>query len=681
MHLDRDELSWLEDVDGPRAMAWVDERSREAEAVLTADPRYEPIRSRIQAALEAEDRIPLVTQVGAHLYNFWTDAEHERGVWRRTTWDSYRSDVPEWEVLLDLDELARAEGESWVWHGARILRPDHDRALVALSRGGKDADVTREFDLTTRSFVPDGFTRPEAKGSLGWVDRDTVFAATELGPGSTTRSGYPRTVRRWRRGTALEEAPEVFAGEPDDLLVAASHDPTEGYQRDVAVRALAFYASQTYLLREGGPVRLDLPTSARVALHRDWVTVELRHDWERDGRTHRAGSLLVLRLDDLLAGRADVHPVFEPGERSALADWTWTRSHLVLTVLQDVRHSVVVCTPAGDGWRQVPLEHGAHELATVSVSAVDRETCDDLWVVSTSWLSPMTLGLARLGEDPARASVEVLKRAPERFDASGLEITQHHAVSADGTRVPYFQVGPADLPLDGSTPTVLHGYGGFEQALTPAYDPIVGNAWLAHGGVYAVANIRGGGEFGPAWHQAALREHRHRAFEDFVAVARDLVARGVTAVPRLGCTGRSNGGLLVGTMLTRYPEDFGAVVCQVPLLDMRRYSHLLAGASWVAEYGDPDDPADWEFLQEYSPFHRFDPDRVHPPTYLSTSTRDDRVHPGHARKMAELMRRAGQDVTYWENTEGGHGGASTPAQWARWHALPWTFLHRVLTDR
>lgn len=678
--MDRDELSWLEDVDGDRAMAWVRERSREAEGLLTADQRYEPIRHGIQAALEAEDRIPMVTQVGGHLYNFWTDARHERGLWRRTTWDSYRSDTPEWEVLLDLDQLSREEDEPWVWHGARILRPDHDRALVALSRGGTDADVTREFDLTTRSFVPDGFHRPEAKGSLAWVDRDTVFASTDLGAGSTTRSGYPRTVRRWRRGTPLGSSPEVFAGEPDDLLVAASHDPTEGHERDVAVRALAFYASETFLLREDGPVRLDLPTSARVALHREWVTVELRHPWEVGGRTHPAGALLVVRLEDLLAGRPRVHPVFEPEDRTALADWVWTRSHLVLTVLREVRHSVVVCTPTRQGWSRVPLDHGAHDLATVSVSAVDQETSDDLWVVSTSWLTPMTLGLARLGEDPGSAGVEVLKRAPERFDASGLEITQHHAVSADGTQVPYFQVGPADLPLDGSTPAVLHGYGGFEQALTPAYDPVVGTAWLTRGGVYVVANIRGGGEFGPAWHQAALREHRPRAFEDFVAVARDLVTRGVTSVPRLGCTGRSNGGLLVGNMLTRYPDDFGAVVCQVPLLDMKRYTRLLAGASWMAEYGDPDDEADWAFLRDHSPFHRLDPSRSYPPTYLSTSTRDDRVHPGHARKMAELMRRADQDVVYWENTEGGHGGASTPAQWARWHALPWTFLHRALAD-
>jgi prolyl oligopeptidase len=676
--MDTDALTWLEDVDGPEAMAWVRERSAEAEQDLGRHPLFEPIRSGIQAALEAEDRIPMVSQVGDHLYNFWTDGEHERGLWRRTSWESYRSDHPEWEVLLDLDELSREEGESWVWHGARILRPDRDLALVALSRGGTDADVTREFDLTSRSFVADGFERPEAKGSLTWVDRDTVFVATELGPGSTTRSGYPRTVRRWSRDTPLAEAPEVFAGEPEDLLVAASHDPTPGFQRDVVLRGLAFYASETYLLTEEGPTRLELPTSARVGLHREWLTVELRHDWEVGGTVHPGGSLLVLALAAFVAGYRGFHAVYVPDERSALADWTWTRSHLVLTLLRDVRHSVRVCTPTATGWRETLLDHGAHELATVSVSAVDDEDSEDLWLVTTSWLTPMTLRVARLGADPAAAAVETLKRAPDRFDATGLELTQHWATSADGTRVPYFQVGPADVPLDGSTPTVLHGYGGFEQALTPAYDPIVGTAWLSRGGVYVVAGIRGGGEFGPAWHQAALRENRPRAYEDFVAVARDLVARGVTSVPRLGCTGRSNGGLLVGNMLTTYPEDFGAIVCQVPLLDLRRYSHLLAGASWMAEYGDPDDEADWAFLAGFSPYHRFDPDRVHPPTYLSTSTRDDRVHPGHARKMAEVLRAAGKDVTYWENTEGGHGGASTPAQWARWHALPWTFLHRVL---
>ncbi len=701
-----DAHGWLEDIDGAEAMAWVQARSTEAELDLGAAPVFEELRDGIQEALEAQDRIPLVAQAGEHLYGFWTDQTHPRGLWRRTTWESYRAAQTAWEVLLDLDALGAAEGETWVWHGARILRPDHDRALVALSRGGSDADVTREFDLTTREFVATGrdgaggFVREESKGSLAWVDRDTVFAMTEVGPGSMTRSGYPRTVRRWSRGTPLAQAPQVYAGDTEDLLVSAWHDPTTGFERDVVQHAHAFYRSGTLLLATDAderPTPVEVPESAEVDLHRQWLTVHLRHDWEasatpgdddatgdHDGRertTYPAGSVLVIEVDRFLAGDRDLTAVFTPDAHTSLAGWTWTRHHLVLTVLRDVRHEVRVCRPGTGtaGWSREVLDTGAPDLATVSVSAVEEETSDDLWLVSTSWTSPMTLSVAHLDVEPGGASVEVLKTAPERFDASGLQVSQHWAASLDGTSVPYFQVGPADLVADGSTPTVLHGYGGFEIPLTPAYDPIVGRAWLARGGVYVVAGIRGGGEFGPGWHQRALREHRHRAYEDFVAVARDLVERGVTSVPHLGCTGRSNGGLLVGNMLTGYPEDFGAVVCQVPLLDMQRYTHLLAGASWAAEYGDPDDPDDWAFVQTFSPYHRFDPARPSPPTYLATSTKDDRVHPGHARKMAALLRDAGRDVTYWEQTEGGHGGASTARQWATWHALAWTFLHRHLT--
>lgn len=684
--MESDELAWLEDVQGEDALAWVHERSAEVQDRLTRHRLYDPIRAGIQEALDADDRIPLVTQVGDHLYGFWTDAEHERGLWRRTTWESYRTDDPQWEVVLDVDALAAEEGVAWVWHGAEILRPERDRALVTLSRGGSDADTTRELDLTTGEFVDGGFVRPESKGGATWVDRDTLLVHTDVGEGSMTRSGYPRTVRRWRRGQPLADAREVYAGEPDDMLVAGVHDHTEGWERSLVHRMRAFYDSQSLLL---GPddevVPLDLPDSAEVQLYRQWLVVALRHDWtvpspgSEEGTTHPGGALLVTEVEHFLDGSAEFTVLYHPDERSALRDWTWTRRRLVLTVLRDVRHEVRVAVPDGLGWQVGVLDLPVPELATVSVSAVDRDTTDDVWLVSTSWLDPMRLSLVHL-DDPAHPRVEVLKVAPERFDATGLSLTQHWVDSADGTPVPYFLVAPDHLPTDGSTPTVLHGYGGFEQPLTPAYDPIVGRAWLAHGGAYAVAGIRGGGEFGPRWHQAALREHRHRAFDDFVAVARDLVARGVTTVDRLGVTGRSNGGLLVGNVLTGYPEDVGAVVCQVPLLDMHRYHRLLAGASWMAEYGDPDDPQQWEWLRAYSPYHRFDPDRPTPPVYLATSTRDDRVHPAHARKMAELLRRHDRDVTYWENTEGGHGGASTSAQWARWHALPWAFLHERLAD-
>ncbi len=672
---------WLEDVESPEALEWVGGRSGRAERRLTAVEGHERRRSAIREALEASDRIPLVSQAGKHLYGFWTDAAHPRGLWRRTTWESYRSDTPEWEVLVDVDALAADEDVPWVWQGASLLRPTHDRALVHLSRGGADAGTTRELDLTTGSWVaePEGFAKGEAKGRLAWRDRDHVFLLTADDPTGATRSGYPRTARLWRRGTPVSQAQVVHTVEEGDLGLFVEHDQRTGVT--LLRRAIAFYAEQTLLLTDDGPVALPLPASADTSVHGDLVAVRLREAWtidgDEEGRTWEAGSLLVGRLDDVLAGGGRWTALFVPDERSALVDLTWTATRLVTTALVDVRHTVQVHAPRPDGtWSSQDLTEDLEVgLRTVSTSAVDRHDGDDLWLVTTGFLEPMALSVARLGEG---VGLEPLRSAPHRFDASGLEVSQHWATSADGTRVPYWQVGPAELPTDGTTPTVLHGYGGFEHALTPAYDPIVGRAWLADGYVHVVAGIRGGGEFGPRWHQAALGPERHRAYEDFVAVARDLVARGVTSVERLGCTGRSNGGLLVGNMLTGYPEDFGAVVCQVPLLDMGRYHLLLAGASWTAEYGEPDDPEQWEWLQTYSPYQRFDPARPTPPVYLATSTRDDRVHPGHARKMAAKMKEMGLDPLYYENIEGGHGGAADNKQAAFMSALAYTFLWNQL---
>ncbi|MFK5646233.1 prolyl oligopeptidase family protein [Ornithinimicrobium sp. LYQ121] len=677
---------WLEEVESGAALDWVTLRGTAAEDRLRAHHLFAPVHAGLREALEAADRIPLVSQVGDHLYGFWTDAEHPRGVWRRTSWESYRTEDPTWEVLVDVDALARDEDTPWVWQGASVLRPTHDRALVHLSRGGADAGTTRELDLTTGRWVPapEGFAKAEAKGRLVWRDRDHVYLTSAADPTGATRSGYPRSARLWERGTAVEQAEVVHTVDKSDLGLFVEHDQHTGLT--LLRRAIAFYAEETLVLGDDGPVRVPVPVSADASVHQKHVAVRLREDWttssvDRQETTWAQGSLLVAPLADVVAGRAEWVAVFVPDERSALVDLTWTASHLVTSALVDVRHTVRVHSPGPEGtWSSEDLTASLDVgLRTVSVSAVDAHTSDDLWLVTTGFLQPMELSVAHLGADASvTALVEPLKAAPARFDASGLEVSQHWATSADGTRVPYWQVGPAGLPLDGSTPTVLHGYGGFEHALTPAYDPIVGRAWLAHGHVHVVAGIRGGGEFGPRWHRAALGPERHRAYEDFVAVARDLVARGVTSVERLGCTGRSNGGLLVGNMLTGYPEDFGAVVCQVPLLDMERYHLLLAGASWMAEYGDPDDPEQWEWLRTYSPYQHLDPQRPTPPVYLATSTRDDRVHPGHARKMAALLEEHGRDVTYWENTEGGHGGASTAEQWATWHALAWTFLHERL---
>lgn len=672
-----DPFLWLEDVEGAEALAWVHERNARTDEALAATGGFAGLERDLLAVLDSEEKIPFVGQAGDFLYNFWQDAEHERGLWRRTTWDEYRKPEPAWQTVLDLDALAAEEGEPWVWHGAAFLRPGCTRALVSLSRGGSDADTTRELDLTTLSWVAGGFERPEAKGAMAWVDADHVFVATDFGEGSMTASGYPRTVRLWTRGTPMADARPIFEGRHEDLGVGAYHDPTPGFERDFVVRMPEFFREELYLLDRTGaePVltKIDAPDSANKSVHHEWLLLRLREDWEVAGTTHPGGSLLAARLDAFLAGGRAFEVLFAPDERSSLQSWAWTRHHLVLNTLVDVRSRLDVLTPTEDGWRRGELP-GLPEIGTIGVGAVDPLESDAVWLTSTDFLTPTTLSVASVGARP-----EELKAMPAFFDADGLVAEQRFATSADGTRVPYFVVRPGDLPLDGTAPTVLHGYGGFEASLTPAYSGLLGRGWLAHGGVYAVANIRGGGEYGPRWHRAALKANRHRAYDDFAAVAQDLVDSGITSPEHLGATGGSNGGLLTGNMLVHHPEKFGALVIYVPLLDMRRYTKLLAGASWVAEYGDPDVEEEWEYIATFSPYQLLDASRSYPATLIWTTTKDDRVHPGHARKMAAKMLAAGQDVHYFENTEGGHGAGATNAQTAHVWALHYAFLRDRLS--
>ena len=667
-----DPYAWLEEVEGQKQLDWVRAQNAKAEAEIASTPEFKQLEASILAILDSDAKIPGVQKIGAYYYNFWKDKQHERGLWRRTTLEEYRKPQPQWETVLDLDALNKAEGKNWVWHGADCRKPDYTRCLIALSRGGADADETREFDLTTKTFLKDGFYRPEAKGGLGWKDADTVYVFTDFGDGSMTTSGYPRIVKEWKRGTPLSAATVVYEGKPDDMYIAAFHDDTPGFQRDFVSRTLAFYNDELFLRgADGKLVKIDVPNSVNKGAFREWLTLELREPWTVGGKTYKAGSLLVAKFDDFMAGKREFDVLFEPTDRTSLASFTFTRHHLVLNVLEDVKNKLSVLTPGAGGWKKSEFV-GAPAFGTLGVSAVDSDESDAVWLTATDYLTPTTLSLADIGKQP-----EQLKTMPTFFDASKDVIEQHFATSKDGTKVPYFVVRPKDLKLDGDTPTLLYGYGGFEVSLTPAYSGAVGKGWLEKGGVYVVANIRGGGEYGPRWHQAALKANRHKAYEDFAAVAQDLVARKITTASRLGTQGGSNGGLLMGNMLTQYPELFGAVVVQVPLLDMKRYSHLLAGASWMAEYGNPD-TADWDYIKTFSPYHLFDPAKTYPATLFTTSTRDDRVHPGHARKMMAKMLEANKDVRYYENIEGGHGGAANNAQAAHMSALAYTFLWQQL---
>jgi len=673
---DDDPYLWLEDVTGQAAMDWVRERNAETLPALTQSPRFAQLRDANREVLDSTDRIPYVSRHGEFLYNFWQDAEHPRGLWRRTTLDSYRTSEPDWDVLVDVDALAAADDESWVWQGAELLRPGFGRALVNLSRGGADAAVIREFDLASREFVADGFTAPEAKTDIGWIDLDRVYIGTDFGPGSLTSSGYARVVKEWRRGTPLAEAVTVFEGKSEDVWVSAWHDPAEGFERDFVARNVGFFTREWYLRQADDElVLIELPQDAQGSVHREWLLVQLRTPWTVGAASYPAGALLVARFDDFLARRREFTVLFAPDEHTALESYSWTRNHLILTTLVDVKSELTVLTPPAEltttdtGWSKELLA-GVPEFGQTSITDTDPDTDDDFMMVSSGFTEPATLRYGRIGGDAA-----VIKQEPAFFDPDGLTVRQFFATSLDGTQVPYFVVG---RERDTPGPTLLNGYGGFEVPLTPAYSGVIGRSWLARGGTYVVANIRGGGEYGPDWHNAAIRENRQRAYEDFAAVAQDLVARGISTPEKLGIEGGSNGGLLMGAMLTQYPTLFAAIVCQVPLLDMWRYHELLAGASWMAEYGDPREPEDWAFIRLYSPYHNVAPGQPYPPTLFMTSTRDDRVHPAHARKMVARMREYGYDVRYYENIEGGHGAAADNKQRAMKWALCFEFLWEEL---
>jgi prolyl oligopeptidase len=667
-----DRYRWLEEVTGERALEWARARNDESAKVLeTAD--FAALEKRFLAILDSDARIPFVEKLGPWYYNFWKDAKNPRGLWRRTTLDEYRKAQPAWETVVDLDALSDAERENWVWIGADCLKPAYRRCLVSLSRGGADAHVVREFDLATKTFVTDGFALPEAKTNSSWLDADSLYVATDFGPGSMTRSGYARIVKIWKRGTPLATAETLFEANADDVAAVALRDHTKGFERDFVVRVITFYTNEMFVRRDGALVRIDKPDSAKATVHRDLLLLELREDWSIGGKTYPAGALIATDFEGFLDGARRFDVLFAPTERKSLAAFSPTRNAILLNELDNVRNRVYAATRKGGKWAREALP-ALSRFATVSVGAVDADESDDYFMAVTDFITPTRLFLGTIG---GRAP-EMLKRLPAYFDAKGLTVSQHEAVSKDGTSIPYFEVARANLALNGRNPTLLYGYGGFEVAMLPEYSGTLGAGWLEKGGTYVLANIRGGGEFGPKWHRAALKANRHKAFEDFIAVAEHLVRRKVTSPSHLGIQGGSNGGLLVGNMLTMRPDLFGAIVCQVPLLDMRRYHVLLAGASWIDEYGNPDDPNQWAFIRTFSPYHNLRDGVTYPPTLFMTSTRDDRVHPGHARKMMARMRDAGQNVLYYENIEGGHGGAANNSQRAHMSALAYTFLWQNL---
>jgi prolyl oligopeptidase len=686
-----DPFIWLEEVEGEAALEWVRRENARSLAALEADPRYAALYREALAIVTAPDRIPYPRFLGDRLANFWQDSAHERGLWRATSLASFATNEPDWQPLLDIDALSATEGRNWVFHGAGVLPPDYRRALVGLSDGGKDADEAREFDIAQARFVENGFVLPEGKQSAVWLDDDTLIVARDWGPGTMTASGYPFILKRWRRGTPLATAEEMFAGTASDVSVGAGvlRDP-DGAARGILVnRQVDFFNSERYLLapphstlspiggeggvRGQGPLRVPVPARSSF---RGFVAGQLVFSLEEDWRDFAAGALVSLDLAACLGDPATAAPqlIVAPGPREAIEDVAATRTRLLVTLYRNVQgRAVAYRYEAGQWMAAAPLP--LPDNASVHVVATnDRD--DRAFVDVAGYLAPNTLHLV----DAATGTAVPVKALPPRFAAATAVVEQFEARSKDGTSVPYFVVRPKDLPSGVAAPTLLYGYGGFQVSLTPSYAGVVGKLWIEKGGVYVVANIRGGGEFGPEWHKAALRHDRQRAFDDFIAVAEDLIGCGITSPRRLGIMGGSNGGLLMGAMLTQRPDLFRAVVIQVPLLDMLRFHKLLAGASWIAEYGDPERPDDAAFLRRISPYHNLRPGVAYPEPLLMTSTKDDRVHPGHARKMAAKMAAIGLPFLYYENIEGGHSAAATLQERARRNALEFTYLAEKLMD-
>lgn len=667
---EEDPYLWLEEVEGERAMAWVRSQSDTTLATFRQRAVYDSIYDATLAILESQDKIDYPTIRGDRIYNFWQDAEHERGIWRRTTVASYLSDEAEWETVLDIDALAEEEDVPWAFHGAECLAPEYRLCLVSLSRGGSDASEVREFDLESLAFVEGGFFLPEAKSSYAWRGTDAVLVTTDFGPATLTRSGYPRVAKLWRRGTPLSEAGTLFEGDSTDVGVWAGSVETPERTFSLIYHSPTFFETRVHVVQDNGAlIPLDVPLDADVRLTRQDLVVYLRSPWELEERTYLQGSVLAIGYEDFLAGQRGFDVVVQPGPRRTVEGVHVTRDQLLVRILDNVRGQLWRYRRQDGEWlgERIPVpDFGAAYV-------VDSDPLSDRYFFTfESFTAPTTL---YLGE--ADGKIREARQLPAMFDAEGLVVNQYEATSKDGTKVPYFVVHHAALAHDGRNPTLLYGYGGFQISLTPSYHEVAGKAWLERGGVYVVANIRGGGEFGPDWWKAAQKENRQRAYDDFLAVAEDLIERDISSPGRLGIEGGSNGGLLVGTAMIQRPDLFHAVVIEVPLLDMRRYHTLLAGASWVAEYGNPDDPAEWEYIRRYSPYQNVSAEVEYPQALFYTTTRDDRVHPGHARKMAAKMLGMGHPVYYYENTEGGHGAGVTPEQRARMNAIIYTYL----TDR
>jgi len=673
-----DPFQWLEEVEGAKPLAWVTAQNERSLKLLQGDSRYAELESKALAILEARDRIPSPSFRAGQISNFWQDQTQVRGLLRRTTLDSYITANPQWETVLDIDALTKAENANWVFRGSNCLPPAETLCLVSLSNGGKDAVQIREFDTQSKSFVSGGFRLPDGKQSVDWLDADTLYVARDWGAGTMTESGYPFVVKKWRRGTPLDAAVEVYRGTSTDVAASAGilRDQDGKVQAVIFTRSPSFFEAEYYIETNSGAQRLPFPLKSTLqATVANQVVISVEDDWSWQGQRFAKGSLLSFNIEALKSdpAKAAATLIYAPGPRESIEQVVGTRQHLLVSAYENVKGGLHAFTFNGKAWTRKKLT--LPENASIGVVST-RDQDDKAFISVSGFTVPDALYYGDVSQD----NFTRVKSLPPRFDSSDITVVQREALSPDGTKVPYFLVHKKGLKLDGSNPTLLYAYGGFQVSMTPSYSGTTGKLWLERGGVYVLANIRGGGEFGPAWHQAGLKTRRQVIYDDFVAVAKDLIARQITTPRRLGIMGGSNGGLLMGVQLTQRPDLWNAVVIQVPLLDMLRYHQLLAGASWVGEYGDPDDPTEGAFLRSISPYHNLKAGVAYPEPFFVTSSKDDRVHPGHARKMAARMEALGLPFLYYENVDGGHSAASNQRERAKRVALEYTYLTRKLID-
>ncbi len=674
---ENDPFIWLEETRSDRALEWVENENELTIAALQTDPRFDELRQEALDIYNAQDRIPGISFTHYGLVNFWQDADNPKGIVRRTTLESWRTDSPEWETILDVDALAEAEGRDWVYQGMNCLPPDGTRCMVSLSDGGQDASVMREFDLETLSFVEGGFELPESQGGASWIDEDTLMVGRDFGEGTLTESFYPYTSRVWRRGTAIEDAEEIFRGEPSDVSAGAYllRDASGTVHGRMAYRGISFHERAYYFEVDGEWVPLEIPAKANpYGIVDGHLLFSTDVEWNDGDQVFPADAIVAVDLEAFKADPNDLERtlVWAPEDRQTKRGASTTANSLYVTLLDNVRGQVLKFDHVDGEWVSERID--LPENASVGVSTASNET-DEIMFYSTDFLTPGTYYYAADGVNP-----EPVKESPARFDPAGMEIEQYEATSADGTQIPYFIVRPAGMEDDGNTPTLLYGYGGFQVSQVPSYLGTTGRMWVERGGAYVLANLRGGGEFGPEWHQTAIRENKQRTWDDFIAVAEDLVERGFTSPDHLGIQGGSQGGLLVGTAFTQRPDLFDAAIVQIPLFDMLRYQYIGRGASWIGEYGDPRIPEQREWIEGYSPYQALNSGEDFPRVFYVTSTADDRTHPSHGRKAAARMAANGDDYLYYEDMTGGHSGGVDNEQRARLRAMQIVYLMQQLMD-